>query len=81
MAKLKCCPFCEGEAVIGMTRDNEFYKEWFAIWCINCGATIRDYRTFLCDRSVVSAEEKNIIECELAERWNKRLPQKEEQNE
>ena len=74
MEELKCCPFCGGEAVIGTTPDNDLYKEWFAVWCINCGATIRDYLTFLCDRSVVSAEEKNIIECELAEMWNKRTP-------
>ena len=34
MDELKPCPFCGGEAVLGMDFD------WFYVYCINCQAQI-----------------------------------------
>lgn len=70
--ELKRCPFCNGEAVFGTKRDGEWYQEWYAIACLDCGAEIEDSRKFMCDRLDKNYDEEKIIEHELSEKWNRR---------
>ena len=74
MAELLPCPFCGGEAHIGIDQDGEMYKEWFTAYCDNCGAEIKDHRKFMCCGETKDDKEVKYIELELANKWNTRTP-------
>ena len=74
MAELLPCPFCGGEAYIGIDRDGEMYKEVLVVYCDNCEAQIKDHNKFMCDDKNKIEREANNIVCELVNKWNTRTP-------